>query len=276
MNKTTRQTVVSFIACLLLASASLAAEPPTLPRKEQLHLILLIGQSNMAGRGTVETQDKVPHPRVLMLDKAGNWVPAVDPLHFDKAAAGTGLGKTFGIKIAEANPEITVGLIPCAVGGSPIDSWKPGVFYPPTKSYPWDDAIRRTKLALKSGVLKGILWHQGESDSNEALAAGYESKLHDLISRLRSELGAPETPFIVGQMGQFPERPWDKSRQQVDRAHQELPVKVAHTAFVSSLGLRDRGDKIHFDSASYRELGNRYAAAFLKLRGDLQTMQPTK
>jgi hypothetical protein len=218
----------------------------------------------MAGRGAIEEQDKKPHPRVFMLNKAGNWTPAVDPLHFDKPGAGTGLGKSLAIQIAEADPGITVGLIPCAVGGSPIDRWKPGEFYPPTKSHPWDDAIRRARLAQKSGVLKGILWHQGESDSTDTLAAAYEPKLRDLIARLRKELGAPEVPFLVGQMGQFPERPWDKAHRKVDQAHQDLPAKVPHTAFVSSVGLQHKGDKVHFDAASYRELGRRYAEAFLK------------
>jgi len=186
-------------------------------------------------------------------------------LHFDKPGAGTGLGKTFAIEIAAANPDIVVGLIPCAVGGSPIDSWRPGEFYPATKSHPWDDAIRRAKLAMKSGVLKGILWHQGESDSKDTLATTYEPKLHDLISRLRKELDAPKVPFLVGQLGQFSDQPWDNARKQVDQAHRNLPSRIPHTAFVSSEGLRHKGDKVHFDTASYREFGKRYAQAFLRL-----------
>lgn len=274
MNRIRRQTLVAFTAGLLLASPAWASEPLKLPPRENFHLFLLIGQSNMAGRGTVEAQDRQPHPRVLTLDKAGNWTLAVDPLHFDKPAAGTGLGKTFGIKIADDNPRITVGLVPCAVGGSPIDSWQPGAFYPPTKSHPWDDAIRRARLAMKAGVLKGILWHQGESDSTDAFAAAYESKLHDLIKRLRTELDAPETPFIVGQMGQFPGRPWDAAHKQVDKAHRDLPGKVPHTAFVVSSGLQHRGDHLHFDSASYRELGRRYAEAYVKLAADRLPVKP--
>ncbi|MCX7824086.1 MAG: sialate O-acetylesterase [Verrucomicrobiae bacterium] len=250
---------------LLLCMPAFSAGPLNLPPKEKFHLFLLIGQSNMAGRGVIGEKDRTPHPRVLMLNKAGEWTPAVEPLHFDKPAAGTGLGKTFGVLIAEATPGIVVGLIPCAVGGSPIDSWRPGEFYPPTKSHPWDDAIRRAKLALKAGVLKGILWHQGESDSTEKLAPSYEAKLHDLIARLRRELDAPEVPFIAGQMGQFPDRPWDDAHRRVDKAHRDLPAKVPRTAFVSSAGLKHRGDKVHFDSDSYRELGRRYAEAFKRL-----------
>jgi len=64
-------------------------------RRRSSIAFLLVGQSNMAGCGTVEAQDKTPHPRVLMLNMADAWVPAIDPLHFDKPAAGVGLGKTF-------------------------------------------------------------------------------------------------------------------------------------------------------------------------------------
>ena len=251
--------------CALLLSHLADAQNAALPAKEKFHLFLLVGQSNMAGRGTVEEQDRTPHPRVLMLNKAGAWVPAIDPLHFDKAAAGVGLGKTFASLCADANPSITVGLIPCAVGGSPIDAWKPGEFYKPTNSHPWDDAIQRAQLALKSGTLTGILWHQGESDSNAKLAPGYEAKLHDLIARMRKELAAPEVPFIAGQMGKFAEVPWDDAHLQVDKAHQDLPKKVKRTAYVSAEGLKHRGDKVHFDSPSYREFGKRYFDAFQSL-----------
>lgn len=261
-----RLAAVALTALLLAPLVAVpAAEPVQLPPPQQVHLFLLIGQSNMAGRGVVEPQDKLPHPRVVMLSKDGQWVPAVDPMHFDKAAAGVGLGRTFGIQIAEAHPGITVGLIPCAVGGSPIDAWQPGAFYAPTRSHPWDDALRRAKLALQSGVLKGILWHQGESDANDKLAPGYEAKLHDLIQRLRAELAAPEVPFLAGQMGHFPDSPWNEAQKQVDQAHRDLPTRVPHTAFVSAEGLRHKGDKVHFDAASYREFGKRYAEAYAKL-----------
>ncbi|MBX7207890.1 MAG: sialate O-acetylesterase [Verrucomicrobiaceae bacterium] len=261
----TRATFLLFL--LSLAFSLCAADSPKLPAKENFHLFLLLGQSNMAGRGTVEEQDKTPHPRVLMLSKSGEWVPAIDPMHFDKPTAGVGLGKTFGTLIAEANPGVTIGLIPCAVGGSPIDAWKPGEFYPPTKSHPWDDAMKRAALALPSGTLKGILWHQGEADSTDALAPTYEAKLHDLIARLRKELSAPDVPFIAGQLGVFSDAPWNEPKKTVDAAHRALSSKVPHTAFVSAEGLHHRGDKVHFDSPSYRELGRRYTEAFKKLSG---------
>jgi hypothetical protein len=78
-------------------------------------------------------------------------------------------------------------------------------------------------------------------------------------------LDAPDVPFVVGQLGQFEERPWNKYKQQVDAVHQALPGKVPHTAFVSSDGLAHKGDEVHFDADSYRELGRRYAKAYLEL-----------
>lgn len=256
---------MKYFFLLLAFITSATAQGVSHPAKDQFHLFLLVGQSNMAGRGVVEEQDKTPHPRVLMLSKENQWVPATDPMHFDKPAAGVGLGKTFGQIVAEANPDVTIGLIPCAVGGSPIDAWKPGVFYPPTKSHPWDDMVKRVEAALPAGTLKGILWHQGESDSTAKDAPVYEAKLHDLIKRLRELVKVPDVPFIAGQMGKFDGVPWNPEKEIVDKAHQSLPNKVPHTAFVSAEGLKHKGDKVHFDAASYRELGKRYAEAYLKM-----------
>ena len=259
----------TFLVLLLSFVASLAlAQSPALPAKENFHLFLLVGQSNMAGRGALTPADKSPDPagRVLMLNQAGEWVPAVDPLHFDKPkAVGVGLGRTFALEVARATPGVTIGLIPCAVGGSPIDAWQPGAYYQPTQSHPWDDALRRARLALQTGTLKGILWHQGESDSSRDLAPAYETKLHDLVARFRRELSAPNAPFIVGQLGVFADSPWSEHKQRVDRAHRDLPQKVKLTAFVPADGLNHKGDKTHFSAAAYREFGRRYAAAYLKL-----------
>ena len=256
-------------ALLLLPFATSAhtedARAVKLPSRENFHLFLLVGQSNMAGRGQVADEDRQPHPPVLMFTKEGQWAPAIDPLHFDKPSAGVGLGRTFGIEIAAANPGVTIGLIPCAAGGSPISSWEPGGYHSQTKSHPYDDAIKRTKQALEVGVLKGILWHQGESDSHAGTAEVYEQKLHALIARFRKELNASEVPFIAGQLGQFAERPWNEARKLVNAAHQSLPAKVARTAFVSSEGLGHKGDEVHFNSAAYREFGHRYAEAYQKL-----------
>ena len=220
----------------------------------------------MAGRGVVEPEDRVPHPRVQPLDRTDRWAPAVDPLHFDKPMAGVCLARTFGLELAERHPDVTVGLIPCAAGGSPISAWAPGQFWEQTQSRPYDEALRRTRRAMQDGVLMGILWHQGESDAEDGLAEIYEEKLQALIRRLRRDLDAPRVPFIAGQMGLFGERKsaWDL----VDRSHATLPSNVPHTAFVPATGLTSLPDQVHFDGPSLREFGRRYAAACERLAAD--------
>jgi hypothetical protein len=253
---------------LLAACTPVIAQGTTQPPrdKDNFHLILLIGQSNMAGRGKIAEQDRQPHPRVLMLDKQNQWVPAVAPIHFDKPGiVGVGLGRTFALDYVHRHPTVTVGLIPCAAGGSPIAAWQPGGYHEQTKSHPYDEALQRTRVAMQDGVLRAILWHQGESDAKPKLADVYEQKFHALVQRLRSELEAPDVPFVAGQMGQFLERPWSEAKKQVDAAHQRLPKHITNTAFVYSDGLNHKGDHVHFDADSYRELGHRYFQAYQDL-----------
>lgn len=264
----------SLLACFLVmhvmvcdVGAEEASSAPTAAPRD-LHLFLLVGQSNMAGRGRVAAEDRQPLDRIWKLDRSGQWVPAVDPLHFDKPnIVGVGLGRTFARDYIQAHPGVSVGLIPCAVGGSPISSWQPGGYHAQTKTHPYDDMLPRARKALQSGTLKGILWHQGESDAKPDLAAVYEQRLHALIARLRKELKAEKVPFVAGQMGQFKERPWNAAKRQVDQAHQRLPKQVDGTAFVSSDGLQHKGDEVHFDSPSYRKLGHRYYQAYQALIG---------
>jgi len=259
------------IVCFFSVAATLAEEIkiPTDPSK--FHLFLLAGQSNMAGRGKVEAIDKEFDSRLLTLDRKGKWVPAVDPIHFDKPGiAGVGLGKTFAKQYAAAHPGVVVGLIPCAVGGSPISSWQPGGYHASTKSHPYDAALKRTQIALNHGRLKGVLWHQGESDCRPELAQVYEQKLGQLINRFRSTFQAQNLPFVAGQMGQFKERPWTTDKQRVNTVHESLPERVEFTAFVNSDELSHKGDKVHFDSDSYRELGRRYFTAYETILADHQ------
>jgi hypothetical protein len=238
-----------------------------LPQEPALHLFLLVGQSNMAGRGDVEPADEQPLPGVLTLDAAGNWVAAADPLHWDKPSAGVGLGRTFALEYLQAHPGVTVGLIPAACGGSPIATWQPGKYFEDTKGHPYDDALARTRRALTRGKLQGILWHQGESDRTPELSAVYEEALTALIDRFRRELDAPNVPFLIGQLGQFPGAgEWDEHATRVDRAHRDVAARVPFTAFVSSDGLTSKPDNLHFDARSLRELGKRYAAALAELR----------
>ncbi len=219
---------------------------------EHLQLFLLIGQSNMAGRGTVEPQDTVTNAQIFMLAKDGQWVPAKDPLHFDKPVAGVGLGSEFARQIVAAHPKAVVGLIPCAVGGTSLDQWKPG-----GKLY--RDAVARTRTALKNGTLAGILWHQGEADSAHEKVATYPDRFASMIGQLRKDLNAEGVPVIVGELGRF-----RAASAEFNAALPGIARHVPHCAYVTAEGLSDRGDHLHFDSASQRILGRRYAEAFLQ------------
>jgi len=219
----------------------------------------------MAGRGVVTEADLEIHPRVLMLAKDGTWQYAVDPVHYDKTRAGVGLGRSFALELVKQNPDITVGLVPAACGGSPISTWTPGAYHDPTDSHPYDDAIERTKRAMEDGKLAGILWHQGESDSRPERARLYKERLIDLIARFRTDLDAPEVPFIIGQLGQFEAKPWTDARQQVNQAQIEVAREVPFSAFVSSKDLTSVGDNTHFNTESLHEFGRRYAESYLQI-----------
>lgn len=249
---------------LLLAVMSLtAAAQPELPAKENLHLFLLAGQSNMAGRGKADELSQKADPRILALNRKLEWQVAKDPIHWDKKAAGVGLAKPFAAILTENDPDISVGLIPSACGASPISAWEPGKFWQPSNSHPWDDAITRARLAMESGTLKAILWHQGESDSNPKDAPLYEKRLTDLIGRFRKELSAPELPFIIGQLGEFPKKPWNEHQKAIDAAHRAVAEKVPHVKFVPIKDPVSIGDNIHFDTPTLREFAKGYADAYL-------------
>ena len=106
------------ISCQSAPETNLADTSSTAP---PLHLYILMGQSNMAGRGTVEAIDSQPHPRVFALKSNNEWGPATEPLHWDKPERiGVGPGYAFGRAMAEQDPSVQIGLIPAAVGGSSI------------------------------------------------------------------------------------------------------------------------------------------------------------
>jgi hypothetical protein len=236
-----------FFTWVVLAAVASAADTPA-----DLKLFLLIGQSNMAGRGAIEEQDKVPLARVWALNKELTWAPAVDPLHWDKPTAGVGLGRTFGRVVAEKYPGAQIGLIPAAFGGTSLDQWTPG-------GELYTNALERARRALKDGKLTAILWHQGESEKTPQDVATYTVRFRVMITQLRRELGAENLPLIVGELGEF--RPENAAMNAVLA---KLPEQIPNCVFVSAAGLVDRGDKLHFDSASFREFGRRYAKAYLE------------
>lgn len=249
---------------LLLITQHIFSQLPVNGKK--VHIYVLAGQSNMAGRGIPGEMDTLPDPNIWMFNKEEKWVPAREPLHFDKPAViGVGPGYAFAKEILKADKNALICLVPTAVGGTRIDLWKPGAYDDATKTHPWDDAIRRIKAALPSGELKGIIWHQGESDANTTRSGTYESKLRDLIERFRSELNAPDVPFILGELGDF--KPGENKEIPVINAIiKQVASTTKNSGIAEAKGLTHNKDFVHFDAASARELGKRYAAAMLAIK----------
>jgi hypothetical protein len=224
---------------------------------------LLIGQSNMSGRGTLTPSNAVSNDRIVKFTKDMKWEPAAEPLHFDKKSCGAGLAMSFARKMADAAPDRTIALVPCAVGGTPLKRWCPGGDL-------YKNAVKRARAALKDGELKGILWHQGCFDSNYITnAQTYAARLVPMVARLRKDLGAPDAPFVAGELPRFLSRYVGKHGHHehwplVNAQLAEAVKKIPNAALVSSEGLDDcRSDLIHFETPSLRRFGERYADAFL-------------
>lgn len=226
------------------------------------HIYILMGQSNMAGRGEmVEPYASQHHDRVWMLNAQNQFIQAKHPMHFDKPSiVGVGPGLSFGIEMAKQSPTIKIGLVPCAVGGSSINSWVINGYDEATKTHPLDDAVRRILAAQKLGIIKGILWHQGESDSEADKRIGYTDKLNTLIAQIRNITQQNDLPFIIGELGYF-----NQNYQDFNQLLSSFRAPSLHMAVVSAKDLTAKSDHIHFDCWSATELGKRYALAMQQL-----------
>lgn len=234
---------------------------------ERLDLYLLIGQSNMKGRGVMPDEPK-KDPRIVMMHlRDDQWYLARHPLHLKGDAktfkgadnAGVGPGLSFAESLAAKNPKVRIGLIPCAVGGSRIDLWQKGA-----KLY--DEAMRRALLALQTTApagarICGALWLQGEADSSGEKLAAYPEKLMKLVDDLRADLDTPDLPFIACTIGEM--RP---GKEEMNKLLLSLPEMRPHTACVDARDLKGHiGDSVHYDTAAQTEIGRRFAEKLLQL-----------
>ncbi|MFT6865656.1 MAG: hypothetical protein ACJA08_000479 [Cyclobacteriaceae bacterium] len=229
----------------------------------------IIGQSNTAGRAEIEAQDTVSLNDVYLLNDVNSWIPAKNPLNAystirkDLVHQKLGYAYTFGEMVHRVTGK-DIGLVVNARGGSNINEWLKGA----NAGY-FDSAYVRISaaLALPNTQLKGILWHQGESNKNDTLT--YLSKLKSLITDFRDTLDMPNLSFIAGQISQL--RPENSNFNKLIRT---LPDSVANTDIVESFGLM-AFDSTHFDSESQRILGRRYASKVLEMQYGYQYMQDT-
>ena len=253
---------------------------------ENFYIFLCFGQSNMEGAAKPEQQDIAsPGPRFLLMPavddaqrgrKKGEWCEASAPL----CRPNTGITPAdwFGRTLVASLPEnIKIGVIHVAVGGIKIEGFMPDSiesylkqvpsWMPPIlsayNSNPYETLVTLAKKAQQDGVIKGILMHQGESNTGDPKWAVKVKNVYDhLLGDLK--LKPEEVPLYVGGVVQA-------NGQGVcigcNKQINELPQTIHTCQVISSDGCSNGPDRLHFDAAGYRELGYRYGAAAARFLG---------
>lgn len=227
-----------------------------------IHSFLLIGQSNAAGRGLLnEAEPLNTCGNKLKVLRNGRWQIMYRPVNPDRSVSGVCLAESFAEKYSKAHPDVEVGIIPCADGGTSLEQWQPGGIL-------LENAINCAKLAMRTSYLNGILWHQGESDCGEDQYPLYYERLSRIIHFLRKELDAPDIPFLLGGLGDFLAECTlsDKfvNYYCVNNALQKIAREEKNCAFVSAVGLGANPDNLHFNAKALKEFGFRYFDEYQK------------
>ena len=267
------------LVCFLASLTANAQDP-------NFYIFLCFGQSNMEGAARPEPQDlQGVSQRFLLMPavddpqrgrKMGEWCQALPPL----CRPNTGLTPVdyFGRTLTENLPEnIRVGVIHVAIGGIRIEGFMPdeipnyiktapGWMIGMLKAYndnPYERLVTLAKKAQKDGVIKGVLMHQGESNTGDPEWANKVQNVYDhLLGDL--QLKPEEVPLLAGEVVQANgEGQCIAMNKQID----ELPKTLHTSQVISSTGCSNGPDKLHFDAAGYRELGRRYGEKMLELMG---------
>ncbi|GAA2128074.1 hypothetical protein GCM10009825_06920 [Arthrobacter humicola] len=241
-----------------------------------LDVFLAVGQSNVSGRGLPSgTTDDPADPRIFQYGaKLRTFRNATIPLDMLDVAKGISPATTFARGYVKNQPaNVGVLIIPAARGATAFTNsvgtptWNVGTASAPEFDLP-ALAVTQTREGIAAAVaagytvkLKGILWHQGEGNWWMSTSA-YSAKLDELIGYFRSQLAAPQLPFVVG--GLAPEGiTAQPGLANVDKSHKGTPSRVAYTAFAPSMagGVND-GDAFHFSRTGDEFLGRTYLTAF--------------
>ncbi|XP_022766464.1 probable carbohydrate esterase At4g34215 [Durio zibethinus] len=261
--------MLSFILLALLAHA-LPIKCQNL-QQQNLKIFILAGQSNMAGRGGVtndtskgiRTWDGVvppqcePNPSIFRLSADLEWVQAREPIHADidaKKTDGIGPGMSFANAVLSKDPNFgSVGLVPCAVGGTTISKWQKGEFL-------YEQLVKRAQMALNSGgVYQAMLWYQGESDTiNQEHAELYKGRLKRFFNNIRSDLNAPMLPIFQVALASG-EGPYIEEVREA-----QLEIGLPNVKCVDAKGLPFEPDGLHLTTPAQVRLGEMLADAFLQ------------
>lgn len=265
-----------FIAVLFCVTNAFAQNP-------KFHIYLCLGQSNMEGSAKIEPQDTIVNKRFKVLEavdcenlkrKKGEWYTAVPPL--SRCTTGLTPADYFGREMIANLPEdVTVGVINVAVGGCKIelfdkDNYEPYVSSSPNwlkntvsqyDGNPYARLVEMAKIAQKTGVIKGILLHQGESNTGDTL---WTKKVKIVYDNLLKDLNlkAESTPLLAGEVVHADQNGICASMNKIIAT---LPQTIPNSYVISSSGCPDAADNLHFTAEGYRMLGKRYASKMLEI-----------
>ncbi len=225
---------------------------------------LMIGQSNMAGRGELSDVKPICNDRCYML-RMGRWQPMSEPINPDRDIlhirfhSGVSLAASFADEVAKLT-QSNVGLIPCADGGTSISQWQPGEIL-------FDHAVMMTKLAMRTSQLGGIIWHQGETDCEDFDEDRYSTQFLNMMTTLRRELQAETLPLIIGELSEQIGPEWElgDTPKRMNRLLHSLKEQLPFCEIASADHLSLKADELHFDAVSCREFGKRYFEKYQQL-----------
>lgn len=271
---------------MLLAAGLLALTTNIFSQDKNFYIFLCFGQSNMEGNARPQAEDTIGVDERFQVFEAvdcpnlnrvkGQWYPALPPLC--RCRTGLTPADYFGRTMVANLPEkIRIGVINISVAGCKIElfdkngykdyaatapAWMTNII----KEYngnPYEYMVEMAKLAQKDGVIKGILLHQGESNTNDSLwpqkvKVIYKNLLKDL------KLKAKKVPLLAGEVVNADQGGTCASMNEIIGT---LPKVISTAHVISSAGCTDSRDNLHFDAAGYRKLGKRYAAKMLSLMG---------
>jgi hypothetical protein len=252
---------------------------------KNFYIFLCFGQSNMEGNARIEAQDTTVNDRFQVMEAIdcpnlgrtkGKWYTAAPPLC--RCRTGLTPADYFGRTLVANLPEkIRVGVINVSVAGCKIElfdkdgfqayastapSWMTNII----REYggnPYAQLVEMAKLAQKDGVIKGILLHQGESNTNDSLWPQKVKVIYDnLIKDLN--LKPKKVPLLAGELVNADQGGACASMNKIIAT---LPQTIPNSYVISSIGCTDARDNLHFTAEGYRKLGKRYAVKMLSLLG---------
>lgn len=253
--------------------------------QKEMYVYLCLGQSNMEGNARFEPQDTMNiNSRFMVMQavdcpdrerKKGQWYKAVPPLV--RCHTGLTLSDYFGRMMVDSLPDhIRVGVINVSVGGCKIElfdkeNYKEYVETTPdwlknmVNKYdgnPYERLVELGRQAQKEGgTIKGILLHQGESNTSDK---DWPRKVKLVYDNLLTDLGLPENsvPLLAGELVNADQQGACSSMNEIINT---LPMTIPNSYVISSKGCPAVDDKLHFTAEGYRRLGRRYAIKMLSL-----------